>query len=275
MFSCDTVLYLELQTISDGIAAFFRSRNPTVFKDQEKTPQVPKIHLADYMTKKTLGRPPLRDKYPLVELVEKFMSSSHGGADKSRATDTYNMSTTMKSMKSFVDDGLRAYCRNANIPLPKQMPSIFTLRRLGLPPDRRSKASAYYKGLLPFKRAARNVNLTKEHPDFHYTAAHVLNMAEFATNFRDEVLMLSVDNKNKIILGAPAVQASRRAEGMYLTNFLPEMPDHNFPEDDGKMVPMGYMVMACLREKLHAILFRTRHESLPFDKPPIRSVLEL
>lgn len=85
--------------------------------------------------------------------------------------------------------------------------------------------------------------------------------------------MLSVDNKNKIILGDPAIQASRRPEGMFLANNMPQMPDHSFPEEDGKINPSGYMVVSCHRESANPDrLFRTRHTSLAFDGPPIRYI---
>lgn len=176
----------------------------------------------------------------------------------------------MMSMKNFVDAGLRAFCHSTGTPLPKQLPSIYTLRRLGIAPDRKMKTAHHYKEVLPFKRAARNVNLSKDHPDFHYTAAIVRLHHEFASHFRDEVLMMSVDNKNKVILGAPAVMASRRPIGMFMNDALPQMPDHDFPEEDGRIVPQGYMLISCEREREMEPLFRTRHASLDFDKPPFR-----
>lgn len=217
------------------------------------------------------GRVPLHKQYPMKEFADKFLSGSHGGADRSRATVSYEMSTTMTAMKRFVDAGIRQYCRTVGVALPKSMPSILTLRRLGLPPDKKNKSSSYYKGLIPFKRAPRNVNLSKQHPDFHYTAANVLAYSELAAQFRDEILMLSVDNKNKIILGAPAIHASRRPVGMFHADHMPQMPDHDFPEDNGKIVPHGYMVVSGHREsKCSDPLFRARHLSLERDGPPIR-----
>lgn len=180
------------------------------------------------------------------------------------------MSSTMGAMKRFVDAGLKAYCLASGKKLPKDMPSTYTLRRLGIPPDRKLATAKHYKCVLPFKRAARNVDLSKEHPDFHYSASIVLNMLEFATIFRDEVLMMSVDNKNKVILGAPAVQASRRPYGMFRTDAPPKMPDHSFPEKDGKIVPQGYMPISCHREAKFEKPFRMRHASMDFDKPKFR-----
>lgn len=176
----------------------------------------------------------------------------------------------MQSMKTFVDSGLKAYCKSMGISEPDPLPSIYTLRRLGIAPDRKMKTAHHYKQLLPFKRAARNVDLSKDHPDFHYTASTVITHLELASHFRDEVLMLSVDNKNKIILGAPAVMASRRPVGMFWDSNPPRMPDHNFPEEDGKITPQGYMMISCERESEFEPLFRSRHLSLNLDKPPFR-----
>lgn len=213
----------------------------------------------------------MSEKYPLKELIHQFLNSSHGGADRLRATNVYEMSTTMKSMKQFVDAGVRNFCRTNGIELPRHLPSALTLRRQGLPPDKKNKSSVYYKSEIPFKRAPRNVDLSREHPDFHYSAANVLVHLELSSHFRDEILMMSVDNKNKIILGAPAVHASRRPEGMFLATNMPQMPDHDFPEEDGKITPFGYMTVSCHREgDFRDKLFRSRHESLPQDKPPIR-----
>lgn len=203
------------------------------------------------------------------------MNSCHGGADRSRATVSYEMSTTMSAMKRFVDAGLRRYCKCMDLPLPKQMPSIYTLRRLGIAPDRKLKTAHHYKEIVPFKRAARNVDLTKDHPDFHYSAAIVMNHLELASHFRDEILMLSVDNKNKIILGAPAIMASRRPVGMFMSDSMPQMPDHNFPEEDGKITPQGYMIISCHRERKNEPLFRARHSSLKSDRPPFRYIIHM
>lgn len=216
---------------------------------------------------KKRGRIPLRDKYPLQELAEKFLNSCHGGADRSRATVNYEMSSTMASMKRFVDAGLRSYFAATGQPVPLNLPSKLTIRRLGIPPDRKLATADHYKGIIPFKRAPRNVDLTKEHPDFHYSASNVINMLEFASYFRDEVLMVSADNKNKIILGAPAVQSSRRPQGMFRTHQMPQMPDHSFPESDGSVVPQGYMMISSHRESEFEHPFRIRHESLNYDKP--------
>lgn len=211
----------------------------------------------------------MSEKLPLKELVEQFLSTIHGGADRSRATVTYEMSSTMVSMKRFVDARVKAYCRANGEPVPK-LPSRYTLRRLGDPPNRCMSTASHYKSIVPFKRASRNVDLTKEHPDFHYSASIILNMLEFAGYFRDEVRLLSVDNKNKVILGAPAIQASRRPVGMFRTDAMPQMPDHSFPEKDGKVVPMGYMPISCHREAKLQDPFRMRHASLNIDKPRIR-----
>lgn len=219
------------------------------------------------------GRIPLSKQYPLKELAEKFLSSSHGGADRSRATVSYEMSTTMSAMKRFVDAGVRQYCRTNGIKVPQNLPSVYTLRRLGLAPDKKTKSASYYKNELPFRRAPRNVNLSKDHPDFHYTAANVLAYAELSALFRDEILMMSVDNKNKIILGAPAIQASRRPVGMFTTDNMPQMPDHSFPEENGKINPSGYMVVSSHLEASiprNDRLFRMRHDSCRLGGPSIR-----
>lgn len=216
------------------------------------------------------GRIPLHKQYPLAEFAVHFLNSRHGAADRSRSTVSYELSSTMTSMKRFVDSCLRTYCASMDLPLPKNMPSIYTLRRLGIAPDRKLGTSHHYKEIVPFKRAPRNVNLAKDHADFHYSGSIVVTHLELASHFRDEVLMLSCDNKNKIILGAPAIQASRRPVGMFSADAMPQMPDHSFPEEDGKITPQGYMLISCERESEFEPLFRTRHESLKFDKPPFR-----
>lgn len=100
------------------------------------------------------GRIPLYKKLPLTELVDRFLSSGHGGADRSRATVSYEMSTTMRATKSFVDEGVRRYCRATGAPIPQSLPSALTLRRIGLPPDKKNEVLCILQISHSFQKSA-------------------------------------------------------------------------------------------------------------------------
>lgn len=97
---------------------------------------------------------PLRDVYPLKDLMDKFMSSGHGGADKSRSSEPYQFSTTICSMKRSVDTGLHGYCRNVGKPLPNPLPSMHSHEKTGHVPITRKfcHSNVLRQGTLTWQR---------------------------------------------------------------------------------------------------------------------------
>lgn len=62
-----------------------------------------------------------------------------------------------------------------------------------------------------------------------FSASLVKCVSEMCAYWPDDWLMVSCDNKNKIVIGAPANGASRRVPGVYMSEDRPILPDHTFP----------------------------------------------
>lgn len=143
---------------------------------------------------------------------------------------------------------------------PKAYVSSTTLRRLGYPPTIRNKASKRYRKLIAFKRAPMRYSRFKETQNLHFSASQVRTVAEASTMFRDEVLLYSCDNKQKVQVGRPANSAYRRPTGMYMISDQPDLDDHSFPEEKkAQLVPMGYMNVDQFVERKYRM---ARHDSL-------------
>lgn len=97
-------------------------------------------------------------------------------------------------------------------------------------------------------------------------AAQVKYFSELAVHFRQDVMFMSVDNKAKVNVGAPANGAVRRPTTMYHKDAQPDNPDHQFPLRNAKIIPFGYMEVSPLIEKSHR---RSRHMSWS-DLPPLK-----
>lgn len=205
----------------------------------------------------TMGRPRLDKKYPITKFVSEYiLDKNPTAAHRSRASYACYTSRTAKSITKYVRQRIIAYCKDMGLPQPaeKDFPSVSTVRRQGVAPNPRFRAAKYYKGKIKFRSAPRKNDLTRFHPDFHISAAAVKIFLELSAVFKDDVLFLSCDNKNKLVLGAPANSNPAKPCGMYMTDSQPSLPDHNFPAPGAKITPMGYMEVNSVT--------RVRHSSL-------------
>lgn len=138
--------------------------------------------------------------------------------------------------------------------------SASTLRRLGEAPKKNCRAHKRYRGIMKFKRAPMSYSKFKETKNLHFSAAQVRTVAEVSTFFRDEIVFLSCDNKQKVQTGRPANSAYRRPTGLYLVSLRPDLDDHSFPiERLAQLVPMGYMFVDQFVERQFG---RCRHSSI-------------
>ena len=83
--------------------------------------------------------------------------------------------------------------------------SLDTVHRLLEPPRKGTIASRYYYGLVAARVPHKCNNVVKEHVDIHYCRAAVKLFCEMFVQFRDETLLLSVDDMNKLNVGVTAV----------------------------------------------------------------------
>lgn len=212
--------------------------------DENENPIAASVCRAEPLIPKPRGRPRLDEKYPITEFVREYiMDKNPTAAHRNRASYSCYTSRTVKCITKYVRGRIIAYCRELGLPDPteKDFPSETTIRRQGVAPNPRYRAACLYSGKIKFRSAPRSNDLTRFHPDFHYSASAVKMFLELSAVFKDDITFLSCDNKNKLILGAPANSNPAKPSGMYMTNNQPSLPDHSFPARDAKIVPMGYM----------------------------------
>ena len=108
--------------------------------------------------------------------------------------------------------------------------SLDTVHRLLEPPRKGTIASRYYYGLVAARVPHKCNNVVKEHVDIHYCRVAVKLFCEMFVQFRDETLLLSVDDMNKLNVGVTAVSRYHQLNKFFLSNDSPNTPDHDFPE---------------------------------------------
>ena len=111
-----------------------------------------------------------------------------------------------------------------------------------LAPRKNSQFASRYKGFIQARIPAKaNSRVIKENDDFHYSCATVNYAMEFAAKNDVEFIMMSCDDKNKINVGTLAVSRYHQLRTFFLVNDSPNYPDHDFPYQDSKIIPSGYL----------------------------------
>ena len=180
------------------------------------------------------GRPSYVSKYlGLVPCVKSFIEQSSAEAHLRRRNDCmYTNGVCLDDIVKHVEKTLKIY------------PSRDTIHRLMNPPRKNTIASKYYKSLVnacvPPKRNTKEKQL---HPDFHSTCAQVSIVNQMAHICRDNTLVMPVDNKNKVEVGIPATSRRTQIRSFHMVNQSPVYNDHNFPNQDCKLVPAGYQIL--------------------------------
>ena len=99
------------------------------------------------------------------------------------------------------------------------------------PKNPTSRASLQYTGCLKIKYIIQHRQLRKEHQDTHYASALFRDYKEMAVMFRENSVLLSVDDKHKIKIGEPGhpVAAVERGKKVVIgLNQSFEVSDHDF-----------------------------------------------
>ena len=78
--------------------------------------------------------------------------------------------------------------------------------------------------------------------DSHCLLARVAYQREFATHFKDECMILSCDDMNKVNVGTLAVSRYHQLEKFFPKDDQPHYPDHDFPIPGYKRIPSCYMI---------------------------------
>lgn len=203
------------------------------------------------------GPVPYYEQFPVEQFVKTLLESTMSGADRVRATSMYITTMTSSEMGSRVREMILNYVRTYGLPVPSRLISDRAVRRMGLPPKTSRLAARFYKEIVPFKTAPRNNDYHMHSPHLHFASSMIKQYTELCAYFPDDFLMLSCDNKNKIVIGTAANANPTCPRGMFMVDQQPMLPDHTFPtRGNAKINPMGYMLVH------NATVKRTRHSSI-------------
>lgn len=182
------------------------------------------------------GRPAHHVRYPtMVEEVASFIKLHSFTAQRRRRTDaSSSMGVSLEEIRRHlfrVIPGLK----DSGI-------SVDTVHRLMLPPRQGTSRAQQLKGLVSAKvPKKRNDAVLHEHQDHHYCSSLVASVNELFEEFGE--LRVSCDDKNKINVGTPAVSHYHQISSFFMVGSSPNLPDHDFPYANSKIVPSGYLVM--------------------------------
>ncbi len=119
-----------------------------------------------------------------------------------------------------------------------------TVRRLLVAPHANHSASRYYKGLVDAKIAPKRNDLVEhEHEDLHFERSQLSYIAEASSRYEKDVIMVSVDDKNKINVGILAVSRYHQISRFFMADDQPQYSDHDFPYPNSKIIPSGYLIL--------------------------------
>ena len=172
--------------------------------------------------------------YPeLAPCVESFIRQNTAAAYLRRRNDAmYINGVTLRDISKHVE-------RTLNLTV-----SPDTIHRLMKPRRQGTITSKLFKSVIDARvPAKRNSGEKKIHEDFHYTSAQVGLLNEMATYCSQNTIRLSVDNKNKVEVGTPAVNRRSQIRTFHLIPDAPNYCDHDFPHRNSKLTPAGYQVL--------------------------------
>ena len=106
-----------------------------------------------------------------------------------------------------------------------------------------------YKSLVKARVPAKRNDFREHHVDSHYLFARAAYRREFAMHFKDECMILSCDDMNKLKVGTLAVSRYHQVTKFFPTDDQPNYADHDFPIPGYKLITSGYMILTDFREK--------------------------
>lgn len=120
-----------------------------------------------------------------------------------------------------------------------------TISRTLQPPNKKFKASAFYKGKVQAKVPPKRNDVRKKNDNAHFYSARVKYCLEAASMFSDISIVMSVDNKNKVKVGSttPAVDRRISVRRIFPLDDAPRYLDHDFPTPGYLITPCGYLEM--------------------------------
>jgi hypothetical protein len=82
--------------------------------------------------------------------------------------------------------------------------------------------------------------LTELHEDDHFAKAQAKYLIAFLSMFKEDALLLSIDDKAKIKVGIPCISHHVKSRKYFSKELGPQTPDHDFPLTNGLLiVPSG------------------------------------
>ena len=101
----------------------------------------------------------------------------------------------------------------AKLPDDVPIPSESTVELAFAPPNMCSRAARRYTGRIDLKHQVQRRQLRNLHLDFHYCSAQFKYLREMAIQFKENCLLLSADDKAKVLVGEPNLAISTGTRG--------------------------------------------------------------
>ena len=119
-----------------------------------------------------------------------------------------------------------------------------TIRHLMLPPNKANRNASNYHAVFKVKVPKKQNTVMGDHIDSHWARANARLQNEFRFKYRDSIGHLSVDDMNKVMVGAsemiPAVSRRHALRRFYPVGHAPNTKTHDFPKCF-KIDVSGYM----------------------------------
>ena len=195
------------------------------------------------------GRKAIVQQYPeIVAIAETFISQNGTGAHLRRRSDTHYINgVSLEDIRKHVTRVMKKSSPSFSI-------SRDTIHRLLLPPTKRNRNSARYRGLINARKPPkRNTAEKKTHKDHHFASAQVNYNNQLFWLHEENSLVLSVDNKNKIIVDNAATHRKDYINKFYLENDAPNNYDHDYPHPNTKLNPEGYYNLSRKRSRSRSV----------------------
>ena len=120
-----------------------------------------------------------------------------------------------------------------------------TIARWMQPPNKKFHSAQEYQGCIDVRVPAKENSCRQDNANSHFYAARVRYVMELASKYSTSTIVLSVGNKNKILLGdnVAAVDRHIQINRFFLVTDHPNHSDHDFPVPGYYIVPSGYLQM--------------------------------
>ena len=183
------------------------------------------------------GRPALHETFPeIVPIATQIIKNNIFAADPRRRTTTgLSCGTSTPGLKRHLErevEGLASISKS-------------TCSRLLKKPNKKHKASTYYKELISAKVPPKCNNKRKAHVDAHYCNSRVKLRREFAQDFENEVSIFSCDCMAKLRVGVLSTSRYHQIRRVQCYGSDDDEPpvnydDHDYPYPGYLLTIAGY-----------------------------------